>query len=78
MLEGNVKGANGDMEGMKFGVIYFYRNPKNRNKCWNIVGFPFPLGLKNIVLKFISNKVICHDDTLFILILFYSEIIYQQ
>jgi len=32
--------------------------PKNQNICWNIIGFSFPLGLNNIVLKFISNKVI--------------------
>lgn len=38
--------------------IYTSGCPKNQNKCWNIIGLPFPLGLKNIVLKFMSIKII--------------------
>lgn len=32
--------------------------PKNQKICWNIIGFPFPSGLKNIVLKLKSVKII--------------------
>jgi hypothetical protein len=38
--------------------IYTSGCPKNQNKCWNIIGLPFPFGLKNIVLKLISEIII--------------------
>lgn len=38
--------------------IYTSGCPKNQNRCWNITGFPFPFGLKNIDLKFISIRII--------------------
>lgn len=44
----------------KPGKIKIYTSgwPKNQKICWNIIGFPFPSGLKNIVLKFISKRII--------------------
>lgn len=38
--------------------IYTSGCPKNQNRCWKIIGLPFPIGLKNIELKFKSKIII--------------------
>ena len=38
--------------------IYTSGWPKNQKICWNIIGLPFPSGLKNIVLILISVRII--------------------
>lgn len=38
--------------------IYTSGWPKNQNKCWKIIGLPFPIGLKNIELKLWSIIII--------------------
>lgn len=38
--------------------IYTSGCPKNQNKCWYKIGFPFPKGLKKFIFKLLSRIII--------------------